>query len=164
METKNNGDAFQRLKYWIDLGKWFVVSVALVIMTTIIDWGFKDRQAGLAELKFYDNYVTELIVLNPSPVQKRMLAQYFACVTPSEKLRTQWKIYHDSIYQEYIDYITPLIEEEALLLSRYETLSHALDATGKQQQELVTIEARLEEIRQALYPTMKLPETEVPEQ
>ncbi len=159
METKETKQDFERLKYWISLGKWFVVSVALVIMTTIIDWGFKDRQAGLAELKFYDNYVTELIVLNPSPVQKRMLAQYFACVGPSDKLRERWKIYHDSIYREYIDYITPLLEEEALLLPMYETLLHSTNVTVRNQEELGKIEARLKEIRQIRYPKLKLPDT-----
>ena len=45
------------LPYWIDLAKWLIVSVGLVIMTTIIDQGFKDRAAGIVEMGAYDKYV-----------------------------------------------------------------------------------------------------------
>jgi len=151
------GSKFPSPEYWIDLAKWFIVSVVLAVVTLIINWGFKDRQAGLAELKFYDNYVTELIVLNPSPVQKRMLAQYFACVSPSEKLKEGWKIYYDSIYREYIDYITPIVEEESALQQRYQKLKRSQNITDSEQVELCKIDARLEKIRQILYPEMKMP-------
>jgi len=159
MDTKDSQQAFQRLKFWIDLAKWFIVSVVLVVVTTIINYGLKDRQAALAELKFYDNYVTELIVLNPSPVQKRMLAQYFACVTPSEKLRNQWKIYYDSIYQEYVDYITPLMEEETILRSACKSLQINPNASDTQTDELARMKTRLMEIRQLLYPQLIIPQT-----
>ncbi len=55
---------FEKFKYVVDLIKWFIVSVALVIMTTIIDSGFRDRAAGIQEIQQYDKYVTDLIVLN----------------------------------------------------------------------------------------------------
>jgi len=155
---KEATQALQRMKLWIDLAKWFITSVAIVVATMIIDWGFKDRQAGLAELKFYNNYVTELIVLNPSPVQKRMLAQYFACVTPSEKLRQQWVVYYDSLYREYIEFITPVLAEETRLQQRYQELLGKQDRTDSNQDETLLIEARLEEIRGILFPEMTLPD------
>lgn len=145
------------LQLWIDLAKWFFTSVVIVVATMIINAGFKERQANLAELKFYDNYVTELIVLNPSPVQKRMLAQYFACVTPSEKLRERWVIYHDSIYPEYAAFIQPLTEEKSLLLERQKSLLNSHDVTDSQQVELTAIDRRLMEIRRILYPRLELP-------
>lgn len=145
------------LQVWIDLAKWFITSVVLVSATMIIDAGFKDRQANLAELKFYDNYVTELIVLNPNPVQKRMLAQYFACVTPSEKLRERWVVYHDSIYPEYAAYIQPLRQEESLLLERCQALVNSQNVADSRQVELNEIEDRLAKIRQLLYPKLNLP-------
>ncbi|MBN1198357.1 MAG: hypothetical protein JXA23_03320, partial [Bacteroidales bacterium] len=129
------------LQVWIDLAKWFITSVVLVVATMIIDAGFKDRQANLAELKFYDNYVTELIVLNPNPVQKCMLAQYFACVTPSEKLRERWIVYHDSIYPDYAAYIQPLRQEESLLMERCRELVISQDVTDSRQVEINEIEA-----------------------
>lgn len=92
---------FERFKYYVDLAKWFIVSVALVVMTTIIDAGFRDRSAGLSEIQQYDKYVTELIVLNEEVGPRRLLAQYFANVTASDKLRKQWQEYYKLLDGEY---------------------------------------------------------------
>ncbi|HEY0057556.1 MAG TPA: hypothetical protein VGB56_00390 [Flavisolibacter sp.] len=92
---------FERFKYYVDLAKWFIVSVALVVMTTIIDAGFRDRSAGLSEIQQYDKYVTELIVLNEEVGPRRLLAQYFANVTASDKLRKQWQAYYKLLDGEY---------------------------------------------------------------
>lgn len=89
----------ERLKIWIDLGKWAVVSVGLVIMTTIIDSGFKDREVGINEIKEYDKYVA-LVTDNTKISERRLLAQYFAYVTPSEKLKNGWKDYLIEIEKE----------------------------------------------------------------
>ncbi len=89
-----------RLKIWIDLGKWFIVSVGLVVMTKIIDTGFKDREVGINEIKEYDKYV-ELVTDYNKIAERRLLAQYFAYVTPSEKLREGWLSYYESVDEEY---------------------------------------------------------------
>jgi hypothetical protein len=94
-------NSFEKYKYKVELFKWLIGSVALVVMTTIIDWGFKDRAAGLQEIEQYDKYATELIVLNNDPVKKRMLAQFFSKVTPSEKLREGWEKYYVEVDAEY---------------------------------------------------------------
>ncbi|MFH0760812.1 MAG: hypothetical protein V2A67_04855 [Bacteroidota bacterium] len=149
--------SFQRLKFWIGFLKWFVVSVALVVITTIIDWGFRDREAGLAELKFYDRYVTELIVLNPNPVQKRMLAQYFASVTPSEKLRERWEIYYDSVYIEYREYIDPLLKEDSMIRMRYQRLLQRENLSDAGTGELIRVKERMDQIDRLLHPLLTLP-------
>ncbi|MBL7111105.1 MAG: hypothetical protein ISS19_04105 [Bacteroidales bacterium] len=156
----NSGPVTPKLKFWIDLAKWFIVSVALVVATKVIDTGLRNRTADLAELKFYDKYITELIVLNPDPVNKIMMAEYIICVSPSEKIRKRWKVYYDSIYPEYIEYITPIVEEKALLQQRYLSLSRSPGVTDANQDELARIEMRLGEIRDILFPKMKLPEKE----
>jgi hypothetical protein len=97
--------SFEKYKYKVELFKWLIGSVALVIMTTIIDWGFKDRAAGLQEIEQYDKYATELIVLNNDPVKKRMLAQFFSKVTPSEKLRQGWEKYYLEVNAEYNEFL-----------------------------------------------------------
>lgn len=103
--SKSRELEFEKFKYKVELFKWLIGSVALVLVTTIIDWGFKDRAAGLNEIKEYDKYATELIVLNNDPVKKRMLAQYFAHVTPSEKLQKGWEAYFKEVDKEYIAFL-----------------------------------------------------------
>ena len=107
---------FEKFKYVVDLIKWFIVSVALVMMTTIIDSGFRDRAAGIQEIQQYDKYVTDLIVLNKEIVPRRLLAQYFATVTASDKLREHWKDYYNQVDIEYNQYrIQDSIIKTALL-------------------------------------------------
>ncbi len=92
---------FEKIKYLIDLGKWFIVSVALVVMTSIIDSGFKDRAAGITEIQTYDKYLTDLIVLNKEVKPRWLLAQYFANVTASDKLRERWVEYFKILDEDY---------------------------------------------------------------
>lgn len=90
----------ERLKIWIELGKWAIVSVGLVIMTTIINAGFKDREVGLNEIKEYDKYVL-MVTDNTKISERRLLAQYFAHVTPSKKLKEGWASYFNIVDKEF---------------------------------------------------------------
>ena len=85
----------------IDLVKWFLGSFVIVIITTIISYQFQDREHGLNEMNQYDKYVTELIVLNKDLGKRRLLAQYFAYVTPSDKLKEPWMDYYLLLDKEY---------------------------------------------------------------
>lgn len=96
---------FEKFKYKVEIVKWFIGSVTLVVISMMIEWGFKDRAAGLSEIKEYDKYATELIILNNDPIKKRMLAQYFAKVTPSEKLREGWEAYYTEVDKEYREFL-----------------------------------------------------------
>lgn len=85
----------------VELVKWFIGSVVMVLITTIVSYQFQDREHGLNEMNQYDKYVTELIVLNKDLGKRRLLAQYFAYVTPSEKLREPWMNYYQLLDSEY---------------------------------------------------------------
>ena len=86
----------------IELIKWFLGSFVLVIITTTISFHFQDRQQSLSEVTFYDKYATELIVLNPDVAKRRLLAQYFAHVTPNSKVRERWMSYYKIVNEEWI--------------------------------------------------------------
>lgn len=94
---KNRGN----MQLWISLAKWFLGSFTVVIVTMIIDYGFRDRAAGLQEIQQYDKYATELIILNENPKNRRMLAQFFSCVLPSARLREGWQAYYHVADSEY---------------------------------------------------------------
>lgn len=100
----------------IELIKWFLGSFVLVLITTIISYKIQDRQQGISEINQYDTYVTELIVLNKDLGKRRLLAQYFAHVTPSEKLRKPWMNYYLLLDKEYKD----LQKQDSLILSQIE--------------------------------------------
>lgn len=151
--TSGTGN-FDRLKYFVDLGKWLITSVALVLITQSIEAGFRDRSQGMQEIAQYDKYVTDLIVLNEKPGARRNLAQFFAFVTPSGRLREGWKDYFAAIDQEY------RAATEA---------TRALDRQKQKELAALLLEprpdsARLEEINRALSQTQAIlnPEIVVP--
>lgn len=120
---------FEKFKYKIELFKWLISSFALVVMTAIINYGFKDRAVGMQEIQQYDKYVSELLVLNKDPGQKRMLAQFFSNVTPSKTLKDGWKSYYKQVDSEYQKSIVIVLIQDsiakakALKLARLDTLT-----------------------------------------
>ncbi|WP_339924222.1 hypothetical protein [uncultured Cyclobacterium sp.] len=94
MEEEN----FEKTKYWVELAKWFIVSVAFVLVSMIIDWKFKSRDKSLDEVKFYsDKYLTELIILNDNVGPRYKLAQFFKCVTVDNDQREGWVRYFEEV-------------------------------------------------------------------
>jgi hypothetical protein len=93
---------FEKYKMKINLYKWMLGTFFITVITIVINWGFKDRAQGMTEISQYDKYATDMIILNDNPVKKRMLAQFFAHVTPSEKLKEGWQDYYKDINKEYL--------------------------------------------------------------
>lgn len=148
---------FEKYKLKIDLFKWFVGSVALVLITTIIDWGFRDRAAGLQEVQQYDKYVTDLIVLNKDPGQKRMLAQFFSNVTPSNKLKDGWKDYYKEVDKEYQVLIAPVLKSDSLAKAKYYTLANKPVLTVNEEKEKARLDSQIKENQQIINPEIILP-------
>ena len=87
----------------IELIKWFIGSVVIVVTTLIIDTGFREREAGVKEMEVYDKYVD--IILKADNIEQRWkLCEYFSIVTPTERLRTRWQAYKDSIQDDYLSW------------------------------------------------------------
>jgi hypothetical protein len=96
---------FEKFKIRMELFKWLIGTVGVVAVTMFINWGFKDRSVGMAEISDYNNkFATDLIILNPNPMKRRMLAQFFANVTPSEKLKKGWEDYFEIVEIDYKAY------------------------------------------------------------
>jgi hypothetical protein len=84
----------------IELIKWLISSVCIVVVTLIIDTGFKEREAGIKEMEVYDKYVD--IILQADNIEQRWkLCEYFSIVTPTERLRQRWIAYKDTISKDY---------------------------------------------------------------
>ncbi|MDF9798574.1 hypothetical protein OKW21_003837 [Catalinimonas alkaloidigena] len=140
----------ERLKIWIDLGKWAVVSVGLVIMTTIINAGFKDREVGINEIKEYDKYVS-LVTDNTKISERRLLAQYFAHITPSEKLKEGWALYFKTVDEEY-NKLMEMREQKQMQLAELKKSSDSLTIPSPEIQKL---EREIESIDHELTPTFR---------
>lgn len=133
------------LKTWLDFFKWFAVSVVIAVASLWIDTNFKKRSANLTEMAAFDKH-TELITDYNKVAERRLLAQYFATVTPNEELRQRWAAYFEIVNQDYQEQQRK--EEEARMelrelemsnnLSREQTLrkSELSDQVKRYQYEL----------------------------
>jgi len=111
----------------IEIGKWYLVSVALVFAVRIIDTGFSDRETGMKEMQVYDTYVET--ILQADNIEARwLLAEYFAAVTPTERLRYRWIEYKDTIKEAY--------EEFKRLRDKEKELEAKVELSTKERKEL----------------------------
>lgn len=156
-ESAGNQLDFEKYKAKIELFKWLIGSVALVLVTTVIDFGFRDRSAGLTEIQQYDKYVTELIVLNEDPGQKRMLAQFFSNVTPSEKLKAGWTNYFNQVDKEYKDYIEPILKNDSIIRKEYYSYAGKKTLTQEEIEKKQILELQIEENKRLINPAIILP-------
>jgi hypothetical protein len=118
-ENKPNGSKtqekkqleFEKYKLNVELVKWFLGSFLVGLLIFYANNSFQDRAVGLEEIKHYDKYLTELLVLNKDVAQKRMLAQFFSNVTPSKQLRKGWCDYYEIVDKEYQEMIARINKE-----------------------------------------------------
>jgi hypothetical protein len=107
---------FEKFKIKINLFKWLIGTIGIALITFIINWGFKDRAVGMTEIDEYNTkFATDLIVLNENPVKKRMLAQFFSTVTPSETLKDGWLSYFKQVDEEYLRFLKNKADNEMKL-------------------------------------------------
>ena len=117
----------EKLTMYLDFTKWIVVSVALVIIATVIDSSLKDRQAGINEIKQYDTYVN-LVIQADGIGQRWRLAQYFSKVTASKNLRDRWIDYFQIVETEYLD----SLKKQVALLAEAKRLDSLSKLPGSQ--------------------------------
>jgi hypothetical protein len=111
MPDESNDANLERLKLKIDLLKWIIGSVALTLITFFFNWGLQERSQGLAEIKQYETHI-ELITQVENIARRRLLAQFFANVTASNKLRDGWMNYYKLVDKEYQDFIDSLRQKK----------------------------------------------------
>ena len=97
----------------IEISKWYIVSVALVFSGNLVKDGFTERETGIKEMQVYDKYVD--LILEADNIEKRWkLAEYFATVTPTDRLRERWVEYQGKLQGDYDEYKQILAEERRL--------------------------------------------------
>ena len=153
------GETFERYKVKVDLLKWLIGTVGLTLITFIIDWGFRDREQGMNEISQYDRYASELIVLNDNPVKKRMLAQFFANVTPSEKLKDGWQKYYGEVDEEYNQFIKEAVTEKNRLAELNKKDSTSLKKSEKI--EIKNLESKVQEKENIINAPLLIPDLSV---
>jgi hypothetical protein len=123
------------LNQLIELGKWFMVSVAIVLSTAIVNDGFRERDQDVKEMQVFDKYTT--VVLEADGVEKRkLLTEYFAAVSPDGRIKRAWESYKVVVDAQVVEYR----EKQALLQSLSEKTAQgkATPAEKAKREELAT--------------------------
>ncbi len=115
----------------------------LTILGLVAGWYFTDREKSLTEMTAYDKYITDVIVLNDNPVKKRMLAQYFASVTPSKLQKENWIKYYCEVQKDF----EVFIKKDSLNRQKFSSL---IDKQNKTQVLSPTELWELDELKQKL--------------
>lgn len=111
-----------KLDKMIDLGKWFMISVAMVLGATIVTDSFKEREQDMKEMEVFDKYVSTITQVEG--IQQRwLLCQYFATVSPTGHLKESWENYLNLLEPDHEKYLAnqKLIDS----LNSKETLTRA---------------------------------------
>ncbi|MBB1287028.1 SPOR domain-containing protein [Flavisolibacter sp. BT320] len=101
--VKKNTIEKEKLDKVIELGKWFIVSVAIVLSTSIVNDAFREREQDLKEIDVFDKYVTTVTKANGIE-ETWLLCEYFAIVSPEGAMQDSWKRYRDTIQPRYIEF------------------------------------------------------------
>lgn len=119
-----------RFDQYIELFKWFISSVAIVVVTLIIDTGFRERETGINEMKLYSDYVD--VILKANNIEERYkLADYFATVTPTDRLRVRWIEYRNTIVESYMEFKALKLKESELLASNKDVSKELIEIQNK---------------------------------
>lgn len=139
--VKNNSIEEGKLAKLVDLGKWFIASVAIVVGATIIGDGFKEREQDIKEIDVFDKYVTT--VTEADGIEKRwLLAEYFSIVAPDGELRKSWEAYKTSI--------KPSLEEYRANKAKLADLSDKKEQTESDLKQIATLEKKTQALEQSL--------------
>lgn len=119
----------------IELGKWFVASVAITLSASIINDGFRERDQDIKEMEVFDKYVST--VLEADSLEKRkLLSEYFVAVSPNGEIRQAW-----SNYEQIVDKHIKENEEDLAKVAQLESK----EQNGNASPEEVSLKANLAE-------------------
>jgi hypothetical protein len=127
-----------QLDRMIELGKWVVVSVSIVVVAAIVSDGFKEREQQMKELEYFDKYKDITLSIN-GVQQKWLLADYFATVSPEGQFKRSWEAYREKIKPDHQKSDT-LIQLQIKLDQAKSALSTIKDTTLRDQ--LYAVNAR----------------------
>ncbi|MEO8149047.1 MAG: hypothetical protein ABI723_15480 [Bacteroidia bacterium] len=104
----------EKLKIVIDIVKWIIGSVVLVIVTTIIDTGFKEREMAIKEMAKFDSYI-DMVTSADKLVERKRLAQFFKTMTISKDVQARWSDYYEIVSKEYDDTLAVRVAKQDTL-------------------------------------------------
>jgi hypothetical protein len=132
---------WEKYKNIIDLVKWVIGSVVIVVLSLIIESGFKERAEGVQEMQAFDKYV-DVVLDAKNPEGRWKLVEFFSTVTPTERLRDKWMEYKKIIAPEYAKFKALKDQEESFKLQDHKS-PEVIKSLNRVRKQLVPFEKKL---------------------
>ena len=139
-----NPEKFEKL---VELGKWSITAVGVVVITSIVSDGFKERDQDIKEVGIFEKH-TETILKADGPDQRMLLAEYFAAVSPKGSLKDSWEAYRDRLEDQAKKRSTDTV--------RLDQLSQIKNLTEAQKREEISLASNLAAVNQPLAPSVEV--------
>lgn len=137
----------------IELGKWFIVSVALVVGAAIIADNFKEREQDIKDFQVFDKYVNT--IMEADGIEKRFqLAEYFSIVSPPGELRSSWEKYLTKVEAHRKEYLESKQKKE--------DLEKIKNRTEEQEKTLLDLTDKTQKYEEPLKPVTNAPIESLP--
>jgi hypothetical protein len=143
---KNRSIENENIDKIIELGKWFMVSVAIAFSVSIINDAFRERDQDIKELESFAKY-TEIILDVAGPEKRQLLSEYFATVSPSGPIRKSWEAYKTIVDKQSEEYKKSKERDEEI-----ERRIAEGKATSQEIAEKKQLEAKISLLNQSLMP------------
>jgi len=97
-------DSLERLKLWLDLGKFVLGSVIVGIFTAIINAQIQYKQIALNRQQIEQQHLSQFIeeAMSDRLIDRTRFAKYFATLTLSDDFRSRWEQYYEQLEEERI--------------------------------------------------------------
>ncbi len=143
---KNKSIENENIDKIIELGKWFIVSVAITLSASIVNDGFRERDQDIKEMEVFDKYVNTILEAD-SLEKRRLLCDYFASVSPNGEIKKSWQEYKKSV-QSDIEKDENIKKNIAEMKEKSKDLPPA--ESNKVNQEIYRLEVKSAELNQSL--------------
>jgi hypothetical protein len=103
-DAEQSTQNLEKLRLWIDLGKFLLGSVVVAIVTTSINAQIQNKQLELERLKADREHLSQFTeqAMQDQLIKRLRFANYFATMTFSEESREKWTEYSSQLEQELV--------------------------------------------------------------
>lgn len=103
-DAEQSAQNLEKLKLWIDLGKFLLGSVVVAIVTTSINAQIQNKQLELERLKADREHLSQFTeqAMQDQLIKRLRFANYFATMTFSEDSRERWTEYSRQLEDELV--------------------------------------------------------------
>ncbi len=143
---KNKSIENENIDKIIELGKWFIVSVAITLSVSIVNDGFRERDQDIKEIEVFEKY-TSIVLEADGAVKRKLLCDYFASVSPEGSIRKSWERYKEIVDRD----IAELREAENKLATIVIKVEEGT-ASPSEKEEKFRLQEKASSLNQSLIP------------